>query len=357
MTLKLLFKESTMSKLQISKLRGYLFRITLSGIVITIFLLPLSHPDDDDEMLISFGPLAKVKLPLASEQQTPPASNEPITGLDHMPASLQGTTPDGQLQYDRNNNLIINADLRSLFDYFLSAYGEEELEQITARIRSYLRSNLPAIAVVEAEAILDAYLKLQRELTQVNGDQNKPPQTAQYLQQELQQRRAMRRYYLSPEVADAFYGAEEQYDQYTLNLMQLQKQPGSTEDKARQAAALLEQLPEAMQQSLHASQQILTLQEQTTALQLAEDTNRLQLTRQQLVGIDAAERLAHLDQQRAEWNDRIDSWLVLRDELAQNQQIDYSDRQQQIAQLRATYFQPPELVRVKAMERILSGEL
>ena len=54
-----------------------------------------------------------------------------------LPASFKGTEVDGQFQLDAAGNLIIGPELRQLFDYFLSAIGEEPLKQSIERLRRY----------------------------------------------------------------------------------------------------------------------------------------------------------------------------------------------------------------------------
>ena len=58
---------------------------------------------------------------------------------EQLPASLAGTSvPEGWARTDRLGNLIPTPHLRQLFEYFLSALGEESLQQLVARIQAAL---------------------------------------------------------------------------------------------------------------------------------------------------------------------------------------------------------------------------
>ena len=54
----------------------------------------------------------------------------PTSLATSLPKSLQGTQVDGEIIIDENKQLVVTAGLRRLFDYFLSAQGEEPLSQI-----------------------------------------------------------------------------------------------------------------------------------------------------------------------------------------------------------------------------------
>ena len=72
------------------------------------------------------------------------------TGLENLPRSLQGTDVDGEIIIDENKQLVVTEGLRRLFDYFLSALGEEDEAVIYARVESYIRSHTPEPAASQA---------------------------------------------------------------------------------------------------------------------------------------------------------------------------------------------------------------
>ena len=278
-----------------------------------------------------------------------------VTGLQPVPLSLTGTIPDGKLRWDQHNNLVINDQLRLVFDYFFSGYGEESLAVITGRIRAYLDSHLPEPAVSQARAILDDYLQLQEQLVQLKAPGFKPDGKLDDIATHLQQLRDIRRTTLSPELADAFYAEEEKYDQYTLQVLGILNDPTlSGVEKSIQGDLLTAQLPITIQQSLTTSRTLVTLNAMETELG-ADAHEERDLMRRELVGNAAADRLATLDQQRAQWQQRVADWLVLRDNVLDSPQLTINDKQEQLAQLRRVHFSESEQLRVQALERIHHG--
>ena len=71
---------------------------------------------------------------------------------------MQGTDVDGEIIIDENKQLVITEGLRRLFDYFLSALGEEDEAVIYARVESYIRSHTPEPAASQAVTIFDQYV-------------------------------------------------------------------------------------------------------------------------------------------------------------------------------------------------------
>jgi lipase chaperone LimK len=193
----------------------------------------------------------------------PPASF--TTGVEGLPPSLQGTEVDGELEVDANGHLKITGGIRRVFDYFLSAVGEEPLDSIIKRIRAYIRHKLPAAAADEAERILDNYINYKRGLEAI-------PQVAsgagqidiEALRRQMQQVQALRTQFFSPEVIAAFFGDEDAYDRYTLaRLDLLQNKSLSPTQRADQLAALEQQLPESMRESIRVINQVQNLESLT----------------------------------------------------------------------------------------------
>ena len=71
-----------------------------------------------------------------------------------LPRSLEGTEVDGGLAADPEGHLIVGPGVRALFDYFLSATGEEPAELIRARIIAEIEERLPPTAAREAIDLL-----------------------------------------------------------------------------------------------------------------------------------------------------------------------------------------------------------
>jgi lipase chaperone LimK len=82
------------------------------------------------------------------------APRPPARALPPPPSSLRGTDVDGDLERDAAGRFVATPAARLLFDYFLSAAGEEPAATIRARVAAEARRRLPA---AEADAAMDLY--------------------------------------------------------------------------------------------------------------------------------------------------------------------------------------------------------
>lgn len=286
-----------------------------------------------------------------------PTTAEFNTGLEQLPASLQGTEVDGGLRVDDNGNLIINHDIRRVFDYFLSTMGAESLEQIEQRLLAYIRHQLPAAAALQAEQLLEGYLALNRGLSALQAPEEPDDNIAletNTLRERLLSIQSLRRQYLPADVVDAFYADDDALDQLALGRMDIMEDPALSADQRTQALANLEQsLPPHLlrvMSELNKQQQLNTLTERLRD-NGGSDADLYQL-RDSFYGSEAADRLAQLDQSRQQWQTRTARWLSERDRLIAAQNIDEADRQHQIDRLRREYFEAHELNRVRVRESL-----
>ncbi|HCB40578.1 MAG: lipase chaperone [Pseudomonadales bacterium] len=293
------------------------------------------------------------------------AEFEPVfkSGLERLPASLRGTQPDGALLWDQHNELVITHSIRDLFDYFLAASGEEPLASLTARIRAYIQANLPQPAASQALAVLQDYLAMKTALSAMAAP-DYPMQQAmgntigdddlQALRQHMQALITLRNSYLTPEVAEVFYGEADEFDRYMLDrLAVLQHQDLGAEEKSIQLERLQDSLSPELRQSQLAQQELITLSRLSRQLRLAGASDAaLQQLRRQRVGAEAAARLQSLDQQRARWQQRMAQWLQERSRLLAANGLSLQDREQQVLQHRRQHFSSQEIRRVQALESL-----
>lgn len=286
------------------------------------------------------------------------------TGLEALPASLRGTEVDGEFEVDASGHLKITNGIRHVFDYFLSTVGEEPVDTIIARIRAYIHSKLKEPAAGEAEHILDGYIAYKRGLQNLQSQQQAMQQAAQSggqasididaVRHQMEQVQALRTQYLSPEVIQAFFGDEDAYDRYTVARLQvIQNKSLSAAQRAQHLAALEQQLPASIQDSMKTINQYQNLQSLTTDCQQRHCAPaELRQIRENLVGSDAADRLENLDKDNAVWDQRMNSWYSQRDAILKTPSLSDQDRQSQLAQARNGLFNDSERVRVEALERI-----
>lgn len=287
----------------------------------------------------------------ASTHQAPASFT---TGVESLPNSLQGTDVDGELEVDASGHLKITNGLRHVFDYFLSAMGEESLESISARVRAYIRHKLPPVAAAEAEHIFDGYIAYKRGLDNIHQAQNAGNGSIDIdaVRRQMQQVQALRTQYLSPLVITAFFGDEDAYDHYTLARIELMQNKNiSAAQRAQQLAVLEQQLPAATQASMKTINQYQNLEAMQADWKKRGGTaQELRQIRENLVGSEATDRLEVLDAERASWDQRMNTWYGERATLLADKNMSESDRQRQLDALRESRFNDSERKRVEALE-------
>ena len=277
-----------------------------------------------------------------------------VIGLENLPASLHDTEVDGGFELDADGNLIINHRIRQLFDYFLSAQGEEPLATIVRRLRAYIHHTLSGDAAAEAEQLLESYIGYLDDVAALDspvtpGQGIDPAQ----LRAQKEQLAAIRAGRFDAIANEAFFAEEEAYDRYTLARLEvMQNENLSPDERASRLAALESQLPPELQESMR---DITRYQDLQTLTQEWKETDgnpaNLQQMRENLVGREAAERLAKLDQERAQWQQRVDSWLREREAILSNTGISEADKERQIDAARSRLFNEQEQIRVMSLEQ------
>lgn len=327
--------------------------LLLISAVAVVALVLWTRPDADATTMPGASPAA---AGLAGDAAAVAAPASFTTGLEALPRSLRDTEVDGELEVDAQGHLKITRGVRNLFDYFLSARGEESPDTLLKRMRAYLRHKLPAMAASEAGRILDGYLAYQQGLATLSG----VPQPGNgridiaAMRQQKQQVQALRLQYLAPDVIAAFFGDEDAYDDYTLARLDiLQNSQLTPQARAQQLAAAEAQLPDTLRESIKVTTRVQNLEALTQDWQKRGGTPaELRQIREQLVGVEATGRLEALDQQRAAWDQRMNAWYGERAALLGNRSLGESDRQAQLDTLRAQRFTAEERQRVESLEHL-----
>lgn len=279
-----------------------------------------------------------------------------VTGLESLPASLAGTEVPGGLAADADGRLVVNGALRAMFEYFLSAVGEEDIERIIGRIRAHLAHHLPASAAAEANAILDGYLAWRASLADLPQAGGGAPEQLDLDAVRAQQSaaRALRGRFLDAGTIEAFFADEDAWDDYTLERLAVMQDPAlDTQEKAARSAALRASLPPQVREQVEA----VSLYNDLTALtrELRDrggSQAELRALREQVVGAEAADRLERLESERQALRQRLDAWLAARSALQAAPGLSAADRAAQVDHLRAQHFPDMDEARVRALEDI-----
>jgi len=129
----------------------------------------------------------------------------------------------GQLRVDENGNLIVDGQLKAYFDYFLSSVGLVTPEQAIRRLHLLFAKNLPNDAAQQAMTTLEGYLAFKEASFDFLAnpiDNGQAQNDAQYrvdqLEYALNGLKDLRREYMDPQAADAFFQEDEAFADYTL---------------------------------------------------------------------------------------------------------------------------------------------
>lgn len=300
---------------------------------------------------------AERTTPAADARAALPVEADPLrdapdrtgTELPRRPASLRGSAVDGGLVVDADGRFFPTPDALRLFDYFLSASGEEPQEVLVARIRAEIDRRLPAAAVADAHRLLDRYLEYRQRVRALAeaGDAGDPGERLAMLH-------ALRVEILGEETAAALFAREEAVDAVAIDRMEVASHGElAPEERERRLVELEADLPPAERARRREARVALDLRQvETEALANGASEDDLQALRESAVGADAAERLAALDRSRAEWRSRLDSYREARAGIEADASLDEAARARAIASLRAERFTETELLRVDALEEI-----
>lgn len=259
--------------------------------------------------------------------------------------SLRGTDVDGAIHLDANGDPIADRELRRVFDYFLERLGERSPDAIRASLVAWLAqaSGLPARAQARVLEMFDAYVDAEHAAVALaaSGD----------LQNDLARRAALRRERLGAAVADAWFGADERYADYTLRRLALERDASlDMAERLARREVLESDLDPAHAESLRESTEFQHATAQTARLDaLDADAAQRHAERATEWGEDAARRLAQLDADKAAWRSRLASYAAERAAIEHDASLPAAIRDARIAALLASRFDEAERRRVLAL--------
>ena len=280
------------------------------------------------------------------------------TGLENLPRSLQDTDVDGEIIIDENKQLVVTEGLRRLFDYFLSALGEEDEAVIYARVDSYIRSHTPEPAASQAVAIFEqyiAYLKAIPEIEKKYGTLQLQATQGGTLDlsvvaQQKQDLAALRQQHFDKETILAFFGAQDEYDDYSMEMVKInQNQQLSDSQKEAAKQDYISRMPDnSTKANLTQQANLNELMTRTEQMQAKGATaEELYNMRRELVGAPAAARLAQVDQADANFDQRFKQYQAQKQQLLkQNANQGQAQLQAQINQIEQQLFNEAERKRL-----------
>ena len=274
-----------------------------------------------------------------------------ITEEPNLAASLKGTHHGVRLQ-SRNQQLIVTASLKDLFDYYLSTAGEESTEDIDQQVQTELAKQLQAEALSQAMSIWQNYLAYKKELVELDhqySTHSRQPEKLKRLQL-LQQRQlalvALQDQIFGAKVAQILFNFDRQLDGYTLEKAALLASDLTAEQKQQRLINLSAQLPIETVLNLKRNDQQKVLVEINQKEGLSAQQKYQQ--REAKVGAAAASRLQQLDEKRAIWEARLKDFKQLKQQLGQSG-LANDEYKTSLDLLYIQHFAPEEQLRARAL--------
>ncbi|OQS45969.1 lipase chaperone [Chromobacterium violaceum] len=257
--------------------------------------------------------------------------------------SLIGTRPDGAAA-EADGKLVVDQQLRQLFDYYLATLGERDLAAIRTELQGQLKRSLKNGPLAQAMGLFDRYVGYKRSLA------GKAAAAATDLSHRLELVQAARRQYFSQAELDGLFGDEDRYDDFTARRLAIEANPAlSADEKRRRVAQLEQQLPPGLRAAREEPVKHLALADAEAWLrQGGGGEQQLYQLRAGMVGQAAADRLGELDREQAAWQNRVDDFKRERTAILADGGLSPQQRQQALARLQAQRFSQQESLRLPA---------
>lgn len=256
--------------------------------------------------------------------------------------SQQDTEVNCQISLDQSQHLIINEQTRNCFEYFITQYGEKQLEQIKQDFALYLQKGYQEPALSQILDLWNRYLDYRVQLGNLQ-EPNLNKQDPEYYRKVFGLIKNLRNQFFSNYEIEGLFGAENIYHEYTLNRMSIMADQSLSEiEKAQKLKELFALLPEDWRENLEQLSKLEDLRKLTSDIKArGGSAAELRQMRMNLVGAEATQRLEQLDQERGQWKSRVNDYLAQRDQIL-NSHMSESAQQQAIAQLRQQQFKNPQ---------------
>ena len=278
-----------------------------------------------------------------------------------LPLSLRDTPRPTALGVDEDEELIADHRVRNLFEYYLTAIGEESLDRIISRIQHDLSGQLEGVALDQANQILEGYLQYRNNMavikTQFVNQYGSQTYNLNVVKEMKSALRESRFGFLSEDVIIGFFEQEDQYDDYMMARVEVSSDSALSSDEKEHLISQLDQ--QSPQWIIEASQRAnLVSNVRITEKQLRAEgatDDEIYAVREQAYGVDAAEKLRVLDEKRAQWRMLVDMYRVDLNSMIASVGGSSNINHELLNSLRSQYFEGPELSRIRAIDKVELG--
>ncbi|HEX8406649.1 MAG TPA: lipase secretion chaperone, partial [Duganella sp.] len=290
-------------------------------------------------------------------REAPPSTPASRQGADLFAfvPSMEGTRPDGDVKTLADEQLVVDAELGHLFDYYLAGLGEKDLGAIKAEIERELDRRLKPAPARHAKLLLAGYLGYKQALAGIEATLAPGADMAQSARARLLAMRQLRTAYFTAEQSAGLFAASDSRDDDAVARLEIGFDKSlSVEQKKARLAALDRRMPAALREEREAPARIIRLEQSVAQLRAkGAGDNEIYSLRAAALSPEAAARLADVDRDEAAWQARIGAYLAQRKAMvAQSVQSDHASGRDDAAlqRLRDASFTADEQRRLGAYE-------
>jgi lipase chaperone LimK len=259
--------------------------------------------------------------------------------------SMEGTTPDGDVKQGVDGELVVDAELGHLFDYYLAGLGEKDLAAIRSEIERELERRLKPGPAAQAKRLLASYLAYKHALVGIEEQLPDGADMARSARARLAATQQLRLRFFTAIESAGLFGFSDAYDLDALARIDISVDPTLDEtQRAQQLAALDKKMSPAMREERQAPTRVIRTEEIVMKMRAqGAGDDEVYRVRAAAFSPEAASRLAQLDREEAHWKLRIAAYQAERAALQPGADA-------MLQQLRTKYFSEEEQRRLGAYE-------
>ncbi|PMH32282.1 lipase chaperone [Vibrio lentus] len=243
---------------------------------------------------------------------------------------------------------IDSASAKDMMEYFVSGNTELTLEEIRDNVANH--HDQSQAAVVD-EALFAKYLEYKSALTTLDVQFDTTSISAEDFRALNQALLDLQTQFFSESEISILFTHDNKLRDIALEKLLLKQEGLEEQEYQQRLESYLSEQPDYVQSS-HQNQVLL---QQLSSSQGLDEQGKY-LKRNELVGEEATQRLEALDQQRADFDGALEIYFVERNDILNDSALSEIEQKETIAQLREAHFQPQQLRRVEAIERIRAAE-
>lgn len=268
------------------------------------------------------------------------------------------TNVDGKLEQDADGNLIINRDLRHWIDFYLSAAGEADLEDLIALMKQEI-TLLDSPAKEQALEILSSYIGYKTALADYDERESltiTKMSTVEQVGDRLEWQKRLRREWLPAEAVEEFWQLDEIIDDHAYQKIVIHNSNISAAEKAQQVAELEQQMPQEFidfKKSLTLSQDLMAKEKELIKQGRGDEVKQL---REDNLSPKAVERLEAFDQQQNSWNSRVVDYRNQLNTIDALEGVSSTQKQELINEYQRDNFDTREVLRLPAALQLIKSQ-